>query len=236
MSRRHPLKELLSQTIADWDHPGTPQNVRDNFWKIIKCGTPMLGAEVYASATEQKIVYHTCKSRFCPSCGSRAASVWQEELETVLPQVPHVEINLTMPKAFWSILEQNRHLLGDVPALGAAAIQFWAKATYSANVILMVVQQTYGGFLNFYPHLHTLVSAGGFVESRGQWIPSLQFGKEQHQRELMLAWRFAVLAFFNEAIKGGVLKSDRAEVRNILEKEVRETGTFMLAGRCPRSS
>jgi len=196
----------------------------------------MLGAEVYASATEQKIVYHTCKSRFCPSCGSRAASVWQEELETVLPQVPHVEINLTMPKAFWSILEQNRHLLGDVPALGAAAIQFWAKATYSANVILMVVQQTYGGFLNFYPHLHTLVSAGGFVESRGQWIPSLQFGKEQHQRELMLAWRFAVLAFFNEAIKGGVLKSDRAEVRNILEKEVRETGTFMLAGRCPRSS
>ena len=65
------------------------------------------------------------------------------------------------PNVFWSILQQNRHLLHDLPAVGAAAIEFWAKAKHGVRVILMVVQQTYGGFLNFYPHLHTLVSAGG---------------------------------------------------------------------------
>jgi hypothetical protein len=218
---RRPLKELLKLTIPEWDHSGTPQNVRDNFRKIINCGTPVLGAEVYRSATELKIVYHTCKSRFCPSCGARAASTWQEELEAVLPKVPYVEINFTMPKVIWPILEQNRHLLNDLPALGAAAIQFWAKATLGASIILMVVQQTYGGFLNFYPHLHMLVSAGGLVESSGQWISSLEFGKEQHKHELMLAWRFVLLAFLDDAIKAGVLKSalTKNELCDILGKE-----------------
>jgi hypothetical protein len=213
----HPLKQMLNDTIADWDHDGTPQNVRENFWKIINCGTPALGAEVFASATERKIVYHTCKSRFCPSCGARAASSWQEELEATLPNMPYVEINFTMPRVFWQILQQNRHLLHDVPAVGAAAIEFWAKARYGVRVILMVVQQTYGGFLNFHPHLHTLVSAGGLVISSGRWIARLNF--DEH--EMMLAWRYALLAYLDEAMKADVLKSDlsKDELRKILETE-----------------
>jgi hypothetical protein len=215
----HPLKDILTQTIPDWDHTGTPQNVRDNFWKIIKCGTPALGAEVYASATETKIVYHTCKSRFCPSCGARASELWRDELDASLPNMPYVGINLTMPKVFWPFFEQNRHLLHDLPALGAAAIEFWAKGRYGAQIVLTVVQQTYGGFLNFYPHLHTVASAGGLALSTGQWIPKLEF--DAHQRELMLAWRYAVLAYLDEAIKSKVIMSDLSEheLRMILQRE-----------------
>jgi hypothetical protein len=57
-----PLKMFLKDTIADWDQRGTPLNVRENLWKIVNCGTAALGAEVFASSTTQKIVYHTCKS------------------------------------------------------------------------------------------------------------------------------------------------------------------------------
>jgi len=49
MIGEHPIKQLLSDTRAHWDHDGTPAHVRDTFWKIIKCGTIALGAEVYAS-------------------------------------------------------------------------------------------------------------------------------------------------------------------------------------------
>jgi hypothetical protein len=214
----HPFKQILKDTIPDWDRDETPQNVRENFWKIINCGTPALGAEVFA-ATEWKIVYHTCKSRFCPSCGARAGSIWQEELEAALPNTLYREINFTMPKVFWAILEQNRHLLHDLSAIAAAAIEFWARARYGVRVILMVVQQTYGGFLNFYPHLHTLVSAGGLDESRNQWLPRLEFA--EHKRELMLAWRYALLAYLDEAIKAKVMKSDlnTDELGKILETE-----------------
>jgi hypothetical protein len=88
-------------------------------------------------------------------------------------------------------------------------------------VILMVVPQTYGGFLNFYSNLHTLVSAGGLDESRIRWIGSLDSGKEQPKHEVMLAWRFALLAYLDAAIKANVLRSDLSvdELTQILHAE-----------------
>jgi hypothetical protein len=201
------LKLFLRDTLPDWDHGGTPPNVRQNLWKLINCGTAALGGEVFASSTERKIVYHTCKSRFCPSCGVRAAGIWQQELETVIPRVQYREINFTMPQVFWPIFQQNRHLLSDLPAVAADAIQFCVKERHGAVVFLMVVQQTYGGFLNFYPHLHTLVSAGGFQASGIRWLPDLDFSREQHRHELMLAWRFALIAYVQAAITAKVLRS-----------------------------
>ena len=218
---RYTLKELLEDTIPDWDHDGTPRNVRQTFWKIINCGTEVLGADIYASETDQRIVYHTCKSPFCPSCGARSSAIWQEEIEAVLPQIPYIEINFTMPQAFWPLLQRNRHLLSDLPALGAAAIEFWATATYGARVFLMVVQQTYGGFLNFYPHLHTLVSAGALDNATGRWIHRLSFHNVEHKHELMLAWKLALLTALDTASKLDVLESDlsRDEFSNILKTE-----------------
>jgi hypothetical protein len=87
----------------------------------------------------------------------------------------------------------------------------------------MVVQQTYGGFLNFYPHLHTLVSAGGLDGSTGRWIPSLNFQNAEHKHELMLAWKLALLTALDTASKDVLLESDlsRDEFNNILETEGR---------------
>lgn len=220
---RYTLKELLKETLLDWDHDRTLQNVRETFWKIINCGTEVLGADIYASETEQKIVYHTCKSLFCPSCGARSAAIWQDDIEAALPQIPYLEINFTMPRVFWPLLQRNRHLLSDLPALGATAIEFLAKARYGARPILMVVQQTYGGFLNFYPHLHTLVSSGGLNDSTGRWIHSLNFHNAEHKHELMLAWKLALLTALETASKDDLLESDlsRDEFSDILEREGR---------------
>ncbi len=72
MNNNQPLKQILIATRAHWDHPETRPAVRENFEKTINCRTPALGAEVFASETEEKLVYFTCKSRSCPSCGQRA--------------------------------------------------------------------------------------------------------------------------------------------------------------------
>ena len=80
MSGGHPIKHFLLATREYWDCPDVPVHVRENFWKIINCGTIALGAEVFSSGTELKLVYHTCKSRFCSSCGQRATEAWQENL------------------------------------------------------------------------------------------------------------------------------------------------------------
>jgi len=59
MISEHPIKQLLLDTQAYWDHEHTPAHVRENFLRIIKCGTIALGAEIFASANESKLVYHT---------------------------------------------------------------------------------------------------------------------------------------------------------------------------------
>jgi Transposase zinc-binding domain len=63
-----PIKLILESTRDIWDRPETRPNGRDNFLKAINCRTPALGAEIYASEIEQKLVYHTCKSRLCAIC------------------------------------------------------------------------------------------------------------------------------------------------------------------------
>jgi hypothetical protein len=203
MIGEHPIKQILFETQAYWDHQGTPAHVRENLSKVIKCGTIALGAEIYASETESKLVFHTCKSRFCTSCGQRATEAWQDDLESILPDVPYIGITLTMPMEFRTILQQNGHLLHGVPAMGAEAVIQWAKARYGVRLLVLVVQQTFGGFLNFVPHLHVMVSAGGLLESKNRWIHRLKFD----EAELMRAWRYALIAFLAEARKRNVLRS-----------------------------
>ena len=85
MIGEHPIKQILLDTQAYWDHDGYPAHIRENLLKVIRCGTIGLGAEIYASETESKLVFHTCKSRFCTSCGQRATEAWQADLEAILP-------------------------------------------------------------------------------------------------------------------------------------------------------
>jgi hypothetical protein len=184
---------------------------------MIDCRTPALGAEVYASETEQKLVYHTCKSRACPSCGHRATQLWQREQWTALPDIPYAGIVLTMPDILWPIFQQNRHLLYDLGALGAAVVEEWVKAKYGVRVLIMVVTHTFGRRLNFNPHLHILVSAGGLRESEGRWIPGLRFDKDA----LMHMWRYAVITYLRAALQARLLSSQLSvqDVKAVLKTQ-----------------
>jgi Transposase zinc-binding domain len=114
MHNREPLKQILIATRAHWDRPQVRASVRENFDKIINCRTPALGAEVFASETDVKFVYHTCKSRSCPSCGQRSTLLWQREQWNALPDIPYTGIGLTTPDVLWPIFRENRQLLHDV--------------------------------------------------------------------------------------------------------------------------
>jgi hypothetical protein len=94
MMADHPIKQILLDAREYWDHPGTPSNIRENFLKNHTMWNHRPRAEVYSSATESKLVYHTCKSRFCTSCGQRATEEWKKDLKATLPDVPYVEITL----------------------------------------------------------------------------------------------------------------------------------------------
>ena len=61
-ARSRPLRQVLEMHRAVWDRDDTRSSVREAFAKVVDCGTEALGAEVFASDTEERVVYHTCKS------------------------------------------------------------------------------------------------------------------------------------------------------------------------------
>ncbi len=197
----HRLRQILELTRDRWDTPAERDAVRANFRKVCTCRTPALGGEVYASGTEEKVFYHTCKSRCCPSCGNRGTQLWQREQWATLPDIPFVGIVLTMPDVFWPVFQDHRHLQHDLPALGAAVLQQYAWNRYRVRLHIVVVQHTFGSRLNHHPHLHIMTSAGGLNQSEGAWVPSIEFDREQ----IMELWRFAVTSYLWKANRDGLL-------------------------------
>ncbi len=180
-------------------------SARKNFERMLLCKTEALGSEIFASDNARKVVHHTCKSRACSSCGHRATTLWQRSQWAALPDIPYAGVTFTMPESLWPFFQNNRHLLKDLPALGAEVIQQYAKTEHSALVLIMVVQHTFGRHLNFNPHLHILMSVGGLDQHRGSWIADLNFNRSR----LMQSWRFAVITYISSAYKKGLLLTDR---------------------------
>lgn len=207
MRYRQPLNQILSATREHWDREETRPAVRENFNKVTLCRTLALGAEIYASDKEEKIVPHTCKSRACPSCGHRATILWQRSQWASLPDVPYVGINFTMPDVFWPIFRRNRHLLHDLPALAAAVLLQYLKIKHGVLGMVMVVPHTFGRALNFNSHLHILLSAGGLRKSDNHWVIVRRF----HKDALMHMWRFAVITYLRALLRAHILECDPNE-------------------------
>jgi Putative transposase len=100
-------------------------------------------------------------------------------------------------------IKTHRHLQHDLPALGAAVLRQWAWSRYKVRVGTMVIQHTFGGRLNHNPHLHIMVSAGGLKPAEAQWVPSIEFDRE----EIMKLWRFAVTSYLWKARRKGLLRA-----------------------------
>lgn len=129
--------------------------------------------------------------------------LWQEDQKAILPEVRYAGIVFTMPRPLWRIFRRNRHLLHDLPVLGAGVIRQWVAIRFGVCPIILVMPHTFGGDLKFNPHLHILVSTGGLQDRFGRWLPTVQFNK----RALMLLWRDAVINHLRRALKARILES-----------------------------
>ena len=229
-----PLKRILELGRSDWDRQQTRPAVREAFHKVLDCGTAALGAEVFASENEERMVYHRCRSRACPSCGYRATTLWQRDQWRELPDIPYAHVCLTMPDVLWPIFRRNRHLLHDLPVLGAKIIQQWARQKYGARLMIMVIPHTFGRHLNFNCHLHILVSEGGLREDGAGWRKRAPLDR----KALMPMWRYAVVTLLRAAARGGVLVTDltRRACRSCSRRSTNAGGTLPSRGFGARSS
>ena len=201
MKYRHPLKKILSLTRSHWDQDKTRPEVRQGFGKALQCGTGALGAEVYASANQELIVNHTCKSRPCSSCGYRATVQWQRQRWAALPAVIYKGITFTMPDVLWPFFHDNPRLAKALSALAAKVIQVQAGRNDGLRSGVIAILHTFNGELHFNPHVHTVVTGGGLRGSSDGWVSSVYYDRDA----LMKSWRRAVIGLLRAGLRTGQL-------------------------------
>ena len=104
---KYTIKQILKE---NWDvycrlfKDCIRDTVINNVAKVMACGNrDELGYSVYACpACEKKhIVAHTCKSRFCNSCGKVKNDDWIVRAQDRLLNVPHKHLVFTIPSELW---------------------------------------------------------------------------------------------------------------------------------------
>ena len=160
---------------------------------VLNCRTPVLGGEVYrcAGCRQDHFVYHSCNHRACPQCGQTDTTEWIERQKLRLLPVPYYLITFTVPAGLRAWLRSHQkagysRLLKE----SAGALQDVARRDkyLGGELGVLSVLHTWGRQLQFHPHVHCVVPAGGLRPDGLRWCqpPTPDFFLPQ----IVLAARF----------------------------------------------
>lgn len=112
----------------------------------------------------------SCGNRHCPNCLGPRQAEWSEKVCGRLPDCPHFHVVFTVPEEFHDFFERNYRIAAD-ELFGAASetLKLFQKNNWRMEGGFLGVLHTWGRALNWHPHLHLLVSAGGRDVSSGRW-------------------------------------------------------------------
>ena len=110
----------------------------------------------------------SCKLRcICPSCHQKRELLWADWAgEELLEKVPHRQVALTIAKRLSVFFRYDRRLLGDLAACSWRAVRLYFRIYFERGDIVpgaIGFISTAGELLNFHPHIHILLTDGGFL-------------------------------------------------------------------------
>jgi hypothetical protein len=197
--------EDFFQTKRGWIRPVVIETVR----KLVACRTPALGCHVYQCPTCARIevVPHSCKSRFCPTCGKHATDRWADAVLNDLLEVPYHHLVLSPPWQLRPIIACNRSVgLSILARAAAACFEQWAAEQHGMRLGVVTVIHTFGADLKWHPHLHLLVTEGGLSLDGERWVEPYRLGFLMDEAGLKRMWRYHVVRAFRKAHWQGKLR------------------------------
>jgi Putative transposase/Transposase zinc-binding domain len=189
------LADILRVHWNEYSHEGgryIPPHVFKAANQSMACRTPKLGTDVYQcpQCGTTQFVYHSCKNRFCPRCGQYETDHWAATLLSQLPKLKHHHIVFTLPAQLRLLAKANPELLYTLLFHASAeVIKEWFAEKHHAIPGIISVLQTAGSDLHYNPHLHTIVSGGGWkgeqwFELRGDYLVNEKYLAKKFR------WRF----------------------------------------------
>ena len=174
-----------------------------NVCKILACGTDILGFHSYEcfECEQTKKVCHTCKSRFCSSCGKKATEQWIENNLSMLPNVPWQHITFTLPQELRDFFWMNRDLVNHLVKIPAAIITTLGQRKHLIPGIFIAIH-TFGRDLKKNVHFHVSTTYGGMSLDQKKWIPNFYI----HHQIIKNMWKQQVIDIVRQLYKNGELK------------------------------
>lgn len=146
---------------------------------IAVCRTPALGGhvDVCSGCGFERPVYHSCRNRHCPKCQSLAQARWIEQRMARVVDVDYFHVVFTLPAALRPLALTDRRRV--FALLMRAAAQTLLTLGHDpkrlgAELGITAVLHTWTRELEFHPHVHCIVTAGGLTEDRRRWQPARQ--------------------------------------------------------------
>lgn len=141
---------------------------------IMACRTRALGGQVYRCVHCHKdhFVYHSCHHRACPQCGNADATEWIEQQKLKLLPVPYYLITFTVPEALRPWIRSHQKVgYSLLLKESAGALQDVAgrEKYLGAELGFLSVLHTWGRQLQYHPHVHCVVPAGGLRADGLRW-------------------------------------------------------------------
>ena len=109
-----------------WIRPVVFENVR----KVLACRSPVLGCHIYKcdSCGHVELIPHSCKSRFCPTCGKHATDVWADQVVNGLLDVAYHHLVMAIPWQLRIVIMMNRRAgLNLITQAATEAVQQWVS-------------------------------------------------------------------------------------------------------------
>ena len=181
--------------------------ITENVAKVIACRTPLLGYHLYScfDCHCRRKIPHSCKSRFCSSCGKAATDAWIATAIKTLPDVRYQHITFTMPNEFWNLFRTNRYLIGEIPRIAAHIVLDICKKGknrkhYLPGIFLAI--HSYGRDLKYNTHIHLSTTVGGFsFENPKKYIN----GSTIDHKIIKSMWKYQIIKLFRNHFKSGNL-------------------------------
>lgn len=147
--------------------------VIENVDKMIHCGDPAFGGAMYGCSAcgKLKFVPFRCHSRFCPSCGNKYAMQRTTSMAFQLVNVTHRHCVFTIDQRLRQFFLDDRTLLDCLfHAVSSVVSRMFSKQNKSMHFTpgFIMVLHTFGRDLKWNPHIHCLISEGGYSDN-GFW-------------------------------------------------------------------
>ena len=144
-----------------------------NIDKMIHCGDPSFGGAMYGCphCGKLKFVPFRCHSRFCPTCGNKYAMDRTTSMSFKLVNVTHRHCVFTIDENLREFFLKDRSLLDCLfHSVNSVITRMFFKMNKSKNFTpgFIMVLHTFGRDLKWNPHIHCLISEGGYSDD-GFW-------------------------------------------------------------------